>query len=78
MSGKLHLDETAPQDNKAAMPDPSTPEPYGPLSAAAASVAVAVETATVEAATAAPAVKICRRLGLIELTDFLTGGNCEA
>jgi hypothetical protein len=37
-----------------------------------------VETATVEAATAAPAVKICRRLGLIELTDFLTGPNFEA
>jgi hypothetical protein len=37
-----------------------------------------VETATVEAATAAPAVKICRRLGLIELTDFLTGRNCGA
>lgn len=43
-----------------------------------AAVAVRVGTTTVEAATAAPVVKICRRLGFNELKRFLTERNCAA
>jgi len=56
--------------------EPRVPEPYRPPGVAA--VAGRVEAATVDAATAAPAVKTCRRLGLIELKRFLTGRNCAA